>query len=210
MRAPEIHGRNEESLMPGVASIIIQVDEKGAVDSFNRLDAASKQLDPGLQKVQQRSNTTFKEMEAGHVRARQSAQLLANMTGVQLPRALEAVLAKTPGVQSALNAAFAATIVVTLAKEVLSLVDNLTGFSEQLAKIKEQNDAIVASVESANKTLLGPQSKKQIVDDLSNTQKQINALNQQLGLNGDAWHDAATRGLARYDAASAIAVDHLD
>lgn len=196
--------------MPGVASIVIQVDEKGAVQSFNNLNAASKQLDPGLQKVGQRGNVVFTDLENRSKKAAQAGQLLANITGVQLPRALEQVLAKTPGVQSALNAAFAASVVVTLGKEILNLVDSLTGYSEQLAKIQAQSTAIITSVQNANSDLLGPQTLKQLNEQIVNSQKRINEMNAQLGLTGDFYSDIVKRGLAKYSAAESNLLDQLD
>src|SRR5581483_9583659 len=193
--------------MPATASIVIQVDEKGAVASFNRLDAAGKQIN--FQNVSDRGTKAMAAVSDSSERARQSAQLLANMTGIQLPRALEQVLAKTPGVQSALNAAFAATVVITLTKEVLSLVDSLTGYSEQLAKIQQQSQAIMQSVGQANTALLGPQTLEQINQRILQTTK-IDTLNQHFGLTGDALGDALRRGLAKYSASESILLDELD
>jgi gas vesicle protein len=194
--------------MPATASIVIQVDEKGAVASFNRLDAAGKQIN--FQNVSDRGTKAMAAVSDSSERARQSAQLLANMTGIQLPRALEQVLAKTPGVQSALNAAFAATVVITLTKEVLSLVDSLTGYSEQLAKIQQQSQAIMQSVGQANTALLGPQTLEQINQRILQTTKNIDTLNQHFGLTGDALGDALRRGLAKYSASESILLDELD
>ncbi len=146
--------------MPAVASIVITVDEKGAVTALNRIDAAGKQIDPGLQKIGQRGNVVLTGIEAQSKKSAQAMQLLANITGVQMPRALENVISKTPGVASALNAAFSATVVVALAQQVANLIDNLTGYSEQLAKIQAQNAAVMSSVAQSNKTLLGPQTLK--------------------------------------------------
>src|SRR5882757_2265969 len=196
--------------MPAVASIVITVDEKGAVTALNRIDAAGKQIDPGLQKIGQRGNVVLTGIEAQSKKSAQAMQLLANITGVQMPRAMEQILSKAPGVSSALNAAFAATVVVTLAKEVLNLVDNLTGYSEQLAKIQQQSDALIQTVGAANKTLRGPQTLKQVQAEILSTAKSITELEQRIGLTGDAMGDSLTRGLAKYNQQQRVLVESLD
>jgi gas vesicle protein len=195
--------------MGAVASITIVVDEKGAVTAINNVGGAVDKLPGAFGRAGKSGNVVLTQMNKDHERARQSAQLLANTMGIAVPRALESILAKTPGVSQALNAAFAATVIVTFAKEVLALVDNLTGYSEQLGKIQAQNDALISSVAAANKTLLGPQSLKQVQADILRTTKYVSDLEQQLGLTGDAF-DPLTRGLAKYNQEQRVQVEELD
>ena len=194
--------------MPAIASIVIQVDEKGAVQAFNRLDAAGKQVK--LEDVGIRGTKAMEAVGSSTEKARQSMQLLTNITGVQMPRALEQILSKAPGVQSALNAAFAATVVITLAKQIVNLVDQLTGYSEQLAKIQQQSQEILQSVGQANTILRGPQTLLELHNQIQAAEIGIRKLNQQLGLTGDVFHDSLVRGLTRYNAANALLLDQLD
>src|SRR5882724_5977746 len=193
--------------MSNVSQIVIEVDSKGAITALNQLDSAGNKVGQGFTKIKP---APLEEVSKSSEKARQSMQLLSNITGVQMPRALENILAKTPGVSSALNAAFSATIVATLAKEIVSAIDQLTGFSAALQKIGDQGKAVLDSVSQANKILIGPQTLKQVDDRILSTTKNVAALGQQLGLTGEAFNDALTRGLTRYSAANSGLLETYD
>lgn len=192
--------------MPAVAQIMIEVDDSGAVTAFKAIGDAGAKIGPSIQSAQ----PALTNLSKGTNDARESAALLSEEFGVNMPRALRNILATTPGVSKALSAAFTGFAVAGFIELVKSAVDQLTGFSEQLDMLKKQNDALTESVAAANKTLIGPQNLAQVNKQILQTTNYIGQLNQALGLTGDAIGDSLTRGMTKFNPAAAELVDTLD
>src|SRR6266851_5631531 len=62
--------------MAATASIIIEVDDQGATQAFQRINAEAGKLGPTLQPVMRVSEQTFNNIEGGALKARESAALL--------------------------------------------------------------------------------------------------------------------------------------
>jgi len=124
--------------MPNVANITIEIDEKGAVQALGRVDAAGKQLDPTFDKVGKRGNVVLTDFSKNSERARESVTLLAQTTGIALPRALEKVISKTPALSGALNIAFSGAVVVAFAAQIIRLVNNFDSVGVAIEKAGTQ------------------------------------------------------------------------
>ena len=83
--------------MATTASIIIEVDEKGATQAFQRINAEGKALGAGLSETGRISQQTFNNIEGGALRARESSALLQEELGVKIPRAMRGIIAETSG-----------------------------------------------------------------------------------------------------------------
>jgi hypothetical protein len=143
-------------------------------------------------------------------RATVSAQIFARLTGLQIPRSLERIIAQSPALESALSGAFKGAAVAFVADQIVRVIDNLTGFSEALKEIEKQSNETFASVATANKTLLGPQTLRQVDTQILDISKRVEAAQKQLGLGGGALGDALTRGLTRFSPSSKLLLDQLD
>lgn len=121
--------------MPAIASIVITVDEKGAVQAFNRLDAAGKQVK--FDDVGTRGTKALKQVQDGSDRARDAVQLLSTAVGIQVPRSLEKVIAKAPAVGSALSAAFEVAVVAAFVTQLARLAGGLDDLRIGATKVVE-------------------------------------------------------------------------
>ena len=192
--------------MAATASILIEVDDSGAVAAFKAINAEGAKMGPALAPVKPALDNITK----GSREARESAALLSEELGLKVPRGLRNILAESSVASTALRAAFSAAVVGGFITVVKDAVDNLTGFSAQLDVIKKQGEEVINSVAQANKTLLGPQNLQQVNAKILETTKSIESLNQQLGLTGNALGDAMTRGLTKFKPGASVIVDTLD
>jgi hypothetical protein len=196
--------------MAAVASIVIEVQDAQATAAMQRVNAQAVQLGQNFQPVQRISEQTFNNIEGGALKARESAALLGEEFGVKIPRALRGVIAESSLIGPAMTAAFTGLAVLGFVDIIKLAVDHLTGFSAALAVIQKQNSELMASATAASKTLMGPQTLEQVNTRILATTKSVEALNQQLGLTGNLWGDALTKGVAKYSQSQALAVEELD
>lgn len=144
-----------EFVATGDAQVNAQV--QGVVDKLVRMK---------LQAVDT-TNSTAEGMEKAHL----SAHLLNEELGLGIPRAMQTVISKVPGLSSALSAAFSITAAVgfveifnTLLEKMPELTDALMGFGakakEAFDQLKSDNEAIFRAIEqngrqAASDLLLG-------------------------------------------------------
>src|SRR6266571_3376735 len=102
--------------MASVATIQIIVDDKGATQALQRINAEAGKIGPTLQPVQRISEQTFNNIEGGALKARESAALLGEEFGVHIPRALRGTIAQMSLVGPAMTAAFSGLALVAFAK----------------------------------------------------------------------------------------------
>jgi gas vesicle protein len=192
--------------MAGTATIMIDVDDSGAISSFRQMSSEGAKIGPSLSAAA----PALDKVNSSTKQARESAALLGEQLGVNIPRGLRSILAENSAIAPALQAAFSGAVVAGFIGIVKEAVDQLTGFSAGLDAIKKQSEALLDSVGQANKTLIDPKTLGQVNAQILGTTKQIEDLNQQLGLTGDSLGDALTRGLTKYSAANSILLEQLD
>src|SRR5216684_1521666 len=157
--------------MAATAQIIIEVDDQGATQAFQRINAEAGKLGPTLQPVMRVSEQTFNNIEGGALKARESAALLGEEFGVKVPRALRGVIAESSLLGPDFTAAYSGLAIIGFIEIAKQAIEQLTGFGEALKDIEKQNKALMQSVAAANKILLGPQNLEQITKRLGDAQK---------------------------------------
>src|SRR5581483_10446757 len=91
--------------MPTAIQIEVLVDDKGSVQGVQRIvDSVNKVPGAGKQ--------AFDKLNDSERKAHETAMLLNETLGVQLPAGLTKVIAKVPGVSTALSAAFKGTAII--------------------------------------------------------------------------------------------------
>ena len=140
--------------MAATASIIIEVDDKGATQAFQRINAEAGKLGPTLQPVARISEQTFNNIEGGALKARESAALLGEEFGVHVPRALRGVLAESAGIGPALSAAFSGLAVIGFIEIIQRAGEAVVGLVEHFTHWAENTKKINDSVHEMNVTLL--------------------------------------------------------
>lgn len=153
--------------MAATASIRIEVDEKGAVQAFDRINAAGKQVEPGLKKIGDAGNAAMSDLSKRTERARESVQLLSNVTGIVMPRSLEKVIAKAPGVGSALSAAFGTAALIAFGAQLARIISNLDDFRIGAVKAVDTFHIAISQV----KELFGGEASPEL--QLQRYQKQL-------------------------------------
>src|SRR5574341_298107 len=123
--------------MAARVSIEVTLDDKGVVTGVRNIEG-------GLQRVGQRGNVVFTEMSKQQKQARDATQLLGNTLGVQLPREIEKLIAKSSIIGPLMSTAFNATVVVAFGAAVIALIPQiqagaqaLGGFTEGLRKLEQ-------------------------------------------------------------------------
>jgi len=197
--------------MAATANIIIEVDDTGATSAIREIGAEAAKLGPAFHAAGSVSTQTFNSMAADTKKVRESAALMRDDFGINIPRALRSTIAESALLGPAFAAAFSGMAIVAFTQIVKSAIDQLTGFNAALAEIEKQNASIMQSTASANKILLGPQNLKEITAQLLAAQNGVEGLNQKLGLTGNLFADALKTGIAsRFSASGANLVQELN
>jgi hypothetical protein len=115
-------------------SIAVTLDDKGVVTGVKNINSSFDQMGSGLQKTGQHGNVVFTELTNQQHKAREAALLLVEATGVQLPRALDRVFAKVPGLQGALASLFSVGAVLLFFG---AIVKGVNDFDALKVKIRE-------------------------------------------------------------------------
>ncbi len=130
--------------MATTSSIIIEVNDAGAVQAFKRVNAEAAKLGPTLQPIQRISEQTFNNIEAGALRARESAALLGEEFGIKIPRALRGTIAEASLIGPIFSTAFSGLalvgfvdIAIHAGEQVEKLVEKFWGHEEQAKKTRE-------------------------------------------------------------------------
>src|SRR6266581_3081190 len=92
--------------MAATASIVIEVNDQGAVKALQGINAEAAKIGPTMLPLGHISEQTFNNIEGGALRARESAALMREELGVNIPRALRGVIAQSDVFGKAFNAAF--------------------------------------------------------------------------------------------------------
>jgi hypothetical protein len=164
--------------MASIAQIIIEVDDKGAVNTLNKIKDAGKTAgDTG--------SVAFTRLTESTEKSRESAALLSETFGVRMPRALRNVLAESTLVGPALNAAFNISAAVAFAAV---LVDVAKQIGDYTAKIKAGGQDMIAleeAVVKTSRTMQGPQTFTEMAAKVGATELKVAELRKELGLTGD-------------------------
>lgn len=147
--------------MPAVASIVITVDEKGAVTAINNTVNAMKQvgdqvdhLGPPILNFGDKHKQVFNGVEGDYRRAHDAAALFSRMTGAELPRQLTTFLAKSSTIGPILSTAFNGAVILAFASTIVNLLEKIPDLTDALydmgGGLKYSTDQAV----TANKTFL--------------------------------------------------------
>lgn len=197
--------------MAATASIEIVVDDQGATQAFRNINAEAAKLGPTLAPVSRISEQTFNNIEGGALKSREAAALFGEELGVKVPRAIRGVIAQSSLLGPAFAAAFSGLAIVAFVELAKQAFEQLTGMGVAMTNIQKANDAMMQSVASANKILLGPQNLEQITARLTTAQQEVQRLNQALGLTGDLLGDSLKTGLAsKFSVAGGMMVEELN
>jgi len=176
--------------MAATASIIIEVNDAGATQAFERINAEGVALGNNLKPIGPLSDQAFGSIQSGATRARESAALVSEELGIHIPRAMRGVIAGMPEIASAMNAAFTGLAIVgfieiakSAGEAISGLVERFTGWAETAKKTMDAQTAL-------NKTFIDGNSK-------------IDALNKAYQLIG-------LQGVALYSEKQKLANEDLD
>jgi hypothetical protein len=141
-------GFQEETLMATTVQIAVTLDASGAVTGVKTLGDGLDKLQPPSPKVAQ----GFNGIEDAERRAHIAAQLFAQTTGVEIPRALENVIARSqtigPLLETAFNTAVIVGAVAAVVKGIADIYNNWVSgqaetehiLAQSAIRIAEQND----------------------------------------------------------------------
>ncbi|MBZ5597457.1 MAG: hypothetical protein LAN83_03970 [Acidobacteriia bacterium] len=104
--------------MATALEIEVRLDESGMVHGLQGIGA-------GLDAAGQKGSAVFARMSRDQERAHDTELLMAQTLGITMPRSLEKLLSKLPGVSDALSAAFKVGVVVALGAAVVEAVNHL-------------------------------------------------------------------------------------
>ncbi len=97
------------------------------------------------------------EMKEEMGKSRESVRLLSEELGLGIPRGLQGIISKLPGITTAMNAAFDAVIVFALAKTIYEvgnkIVEMVHKSEEAAAKHREMYNGLITSMEHTNDSL---------------------------------------------------------
>src|SRR4051812_10561918 len=104
--------------MATAIQIEVILDDKGLVQGVQKVTKEIDALGAGAVVGTNKAAAGFAKMEASQRKAHESLQLISNAIGLQIPRDIEKLVSRMPGVQTALSAGFKASAVIGLAAAV--------------------------------------------------------------------------------------------
>jgi gas vesicle protein len=128
--------------MATTATIVIEVDDAALSATGAKVTGLGSKMKTSFDAAGQASKQATDSMVEGHRKAVESANLLNDTLGWNIPRALRQVIASVPGFSAALAGAFEVTAVALFAKEIISLVADLDQLPVALYRV--ENTAKVA------------------------------------------------------------------
>jgi gas vesicle protein/Rps23 Pro-64 3,4-dihydroxylase Tpa1-like proline 4-hydroxylase len=178
--------------MPATASIIIEVDAKNAGQSVDQLNAKVSQLEPSLKRSGDRGNVVFTDLTKRTEQARDAAQLFANVTGVQLPRALEKVIAKSqsigPALATAFNVAVVAQFAVIALQQIGDLYNKIIESNRQLQQILGENETKRLEDNAARSDALLQTNRQLTLKIATQTAGDLTAIDKELAIKREELH----------------------
>jgi gas vesicle protein len=134
--------------MPAVASITIVVDDKGAVSALNNVTGA-------VEKVGVKGNPVFQRMAKEQDRARESTNLLARTLGVEVPRSLERVIAKSSMIGPVLSKAFSVSVFAAFAGAAINLAqEQIPALVESFTHWREEAERMMKAQVELNRVII--------------------------------------------------------
>src|SRR3954463_6022476 len=111
--------------MATAIQIEVILDDKGLVQGVQKVTKEIDALGAGAVVGTNKAASGFAKMEASQRKAHESLQLISNAIGLQIPRDVEKLVSRMPGLQTALSAGFKASAVIGIAAAVGETVKHL-------------------------------------------------------------------------------------
>lgn len=140
--------------MPAVTSVVIEVDEKGAVSAIQHFEGEMRKVEGGFRKMGSTGNVVMTEMVKQQRQANDAAQLLGRTLGVQLPRQLNTFLATSKTIGPILAGAFNLSIIVGFAFALTRLPGLIDDIVEGMTGWRAETERQTKLQGELNKTLL--------------------------------------------------------
>jgi hypothetical protein len=156
------------------AQIVIEVNDAGAIQALRNVNDEVGKIGPTMAPLGHISEQTFNNIEGGALRARESAALMREELGVNIPRALRGVIAQSDMIGPAFSAAFSAVALVAFVNIAVSAGEQLAKFIDKLAGWSEQAKVTMDAQTALNNVV------KNSVDDMAKLDK----ARQLIGLSG--------------------------
>jgi hypothetical protein len=173
----------------------ITVDEAGAVQGIRAFDTQLKKIGNDAQDAGKKSSKGFQEVGKEIHRSHQAAQLFFQTTGVQLPRAIENLVAKSPGMSKAFGAGFSTIAVVAMIAEAGKLARN---FDKIKASTLDIGDSIRAVFDHK---FLDQLRAKEVAKELEGVKDVVFGINQAAAVAGKEGFGQITQELNNSKAA---------
>jgi hypothetical protein len=116
--------------------IEVSIDDKGVVQGTRDITSQFGQMGKGVQDAGTKHNAVFGQMQKNHTEAYQSLRLLLSGIGIQLPREVERVMVKLPGLQGAFKSAFYAGAILATAAAIGALVLNFDVLQKKIIDVE--------------------------------------------------------------------------
>jgi hypothetical protein len=180
--------------------IIIEINEKGAVTAVRNVQGELQKFDAGLRRVGGTGTAAMTGVTRGTEQARDAAQFLSRTFGVEVPRALEKVLAKSAILGPALAKAFGVGSVLLFATAVASAVSHFEDVQSIALKVGLTFDEAaqrlwswVTGTESFMKVLSDAKRLQQLVLPLIEQERNLRREAAMAGLEGYAQIEQALK-----------------
>ncbi|SPE30109.1 membrane hypothetical protein [Candidatus Sulfotelmatomonas gaucii] len=135
--------------MAATASIIIEVDDAGATQAFQRINTEASNLGNNMRPIAAQSDQAFGSIAVGARQSREQVALLSEEMGIGIPRAMRGVIAGMPGISAAINSAFTGLAIVgfigiaeSAGEAVAKFIDHLLGWSEMAKRTMDAETAL--------------------------------------------------------------------
>src|SRR5579859_5242765 len=154
MPASGCRGR-EVQLMASTASIVIEVDDSGAISAFRQIGAEGAKIAPSLQPVVPQLERIGHSARQG----REAAVLLTEELGIHMPRALANVISDTTLIGPLMRGAFSTVAVAGFVDLALGAGEAVAKFVDKLAGWSEGAKETMDSVHEMDRVLAESQRK---------------------------------------------------
>ncbi|HLZ93376.1 MAG TPA: hypothetical protein VKQ28_16850 [Candidatus Acidoferrum sp.] len=152
--------------MASTASIVIEVDDSGAISAFRQIGAEGAKIAPSLQPVVPQLERIGHSARQG----REAAVLLTEELGIHMPRALANVISDTTLIGPLMRGAFSTIAVVGFIDIAVGAANAVTKFVDKMAGWSESAKVTMDAQSELNKTIMESSDK---IDKLDNAYRLI-------------------------------------
>lgn len=131
--------------MPTPIQLTLTMDASGAVSGVDQFNKQIASIGPTAQSAAAKASQGFNGIESAERQAHIAGQLFVRTTGIEMPRALETVIARSQALGPILQGLFGVSVfaaavpaIIEIGDKIISITENMAGYTEEVKKMEQE------------------------------------------------------------------------